>query len=151
MKKLRGLVVLALVAAVLTAVGVFAAGNGAGRGSWGNHCRYVDADGDGVCDNQGVYCQFVDANGDGICDNHGTYCQHVDASGDGICDTHGTYCQYVDADGDGVCDNQCTYCRHLDADGDGLCDSCGETCPAGTGVSYGGGRQHHGAGRGCGR
>lgn len=133
MRKLRGLVILALVVAVLTAVGVFAAGNGAGRGSWGSHHGYVDADSDGVCDNQGAYCQFADANGDGVCDNQGAYCQ------------------FADADGDGVCDNRGTYCRHMDADGDGLCDSCGQACAAGTGVYYGGGRQHHGAGHGCGR
>lgn len=31
-------------------------------------------------------CAFVDANGDGICDNGDTHCSYVDADGDGICD-----------------------------------------------------------------
>ena len=60
MKKiLMGGVVIALVLTVgLTTV--FAAG---GR-------NYVDANGDGVCDNRGTYCRYVDANGDGVCDNY---------------------------------------------------------------------------------
>ena len=58
---------------------------------------YVDADGDGVCDNYGSgYCGngagYVDADGDGVCDNRGS----------GYC---GNGAGYVDADGDGVCDN----------------------------------------------
>ena len=36
---------------------------------------YVDANGDGVCDNRGSYCRFVDANGDGVCDYQGTNCR----------------------------------------------------------------------------
>lgn len=32
---------------------------------------FVDADGDGVCDNFGNRANFVDENGDGICDNIG--------------------------------------------------------------------------------
>lgn len=53
-------------------------------------------------------CNYVDANGDGICDNCSTYHRHdlagdrcgryfVDMDGDGVC-------YYSDADGDGVCD-----------------------------------------------
>ena len=40
---------------------------GAGRG-------FVDADGDGVCDNYGAGTGrgFVDTDGDGVCDNYGT-------------------------------------------------------------------------------
>ena len=30
---------------------------------------FVDADGDGVCDNYGTNRNFVDADGDGVCDN----------------------------------------------------------------------------------
>ena len=52
---------------------------------------YVDADGDGVCDNYGtgVGRAFVDADGDGVCDNYG--------AGNAGC--------YLDTDGDCVCDN----------------------------------------------
>lgn len=65
--------------------------------------RYVDANGDGVCDNRTA--NWTDANGDGICDT----CGWIDANGDGICDNRGANGQgagYVDADGDGVCDNR---------------------------------------------
>lgn len=41
----------------------FAAGPGKGR-------YFVDADGDGICDNAGNRCAYVDADGDGICDNY---------------------------------------------------------------------------------
>lgn len=41
-----------------------------------NDCTYVDADGDGICDNcdsKGYYCKkdcsYIDEDGDGICDN----------------------------------------------------------------------------------
>ena len=65
--------------------------------------------GTGVCAN--TACRYVDANGDGICDNRGTgACRYVDVNGDGICDTCGNgACHYVDADGDGVCDNYGQY------------------------------------------
>ena len=49
-----------LAAAMVLAVGTtsaFAAGPGRGL-------RYVDANGDGICDNAGQYCRYVDANGD---------------------------------------------------------------------------------------
>lgn len=74
--------------------------------AWGGQqgSRYVDANGDGICDNRAV--QWTDANGDGICDNCAGY---VDANGDGICDNRGTNGRgagYVDANGDGVCDNR---------------------------------------------
>ena len=53
-------------AVVLTAGGAVWAAGGRGTG-W----RYVDANGDGVCDNQGTgYC-WVDENNDGICDHQG--------------------------------------------------------------------------------
>lgn len=69
-------------------MGQFAAGAG-----------FVDADGDGVCDNRadgslgrGGY-GFVDADGNGICDNreNGSYAGagFVDADGDGVCDNRG--------------------------------------------------------------
>lgn len=103
------------------------AGNGTGA-------AFVDADGDGVCDNAGTGMGhawgFVDENGDGVNDNF------VDADGDGICDNEGQNLGYgrsaktaagqgsgtmqrgrsgqngqgmrgsafVDADGNGICD-----------------------------------------------
>ena len=54
---------------------------------------------------------YVDANGDGVCDNWGSYSRFVDADGDGVCDYQGTNCRFVDADGDGVCDYQGANCR----------------------------------------
>ena len=83
-------IVAMLVAAVLC-MGVTGALAAYGRG-------YVDADGDGVCDNYGTGCgrgqYFVDADGDGICDNCGTGRGQyfVDANGDGVCDNYGTGC-----------------------------------------------------------
>ena len=58
----------AIAALVLTVggTGAFAAG---GR-------NYVDANGDGICDNRGNYCRFADAGGDGVCDYHGTSCRY---------------------------------------------------------------------------
>lgn len=66
---------------------------------------WVDADGDGVCDN------MVDEDGDGVCDNHsgageGTMRGSrawMDSNGDGVCD--GTGEAFVDENGDGICDN----------------------------------------------
>lgn len=79
----------------------------------------LDADASVACVYCGVSCSFVDADGDGICDNYaaqlcGTGAGFVDADGDGICDNYGTYgcgmgAGYVDADGDGICDNYGTY------------------------------------------
>ena len=50
-----------LAAALLLCVAAAAAGPARGR-------NYIDADGDGVCDNWSG-CGYTDANGDGICDN----------------------------------------------------------------------------------
>lgn len=96
MKKiLTGILAVALVASVGTTV-AFAADFG------GCRRHFVDADGDGICDNYGTGCRdgngcgnYADADGDGVCDNYGTNC------GNG-----GNGCgNYVDGDGDGVCDN----------------------------------------------
>lgn len=58
--------------------------------------NYVDADGNGVCDNYGTGCgrNYVDADGDGVCDYYGTGTgrYYVDANGDGVCDNYGTGC-----------------------------------------------------------
>ena len=65
-----------------------AAMSAAGYGRAGGHGigHFVDANGDGVCDNRGTGCgDYVDANGDGVCDNHGTGCgNYVDAKRDGF-------------------------------------------------------------------
>ena len=47
--------------------------------------RFMDADGDGVCDNR--IKNFIDADGDGVCDNCGNH--FTDTNGDGICDNNG--------------------------------------------------------------
>ena len=89
---------LSLIGAMALTVVAFAAGP-SGQGGNGNQAtfqqqacgmgEFVDADGDGVCDNAGLGrmwgqgaggAAFVDANGDGVCDNW------ADADGDGIND-----------------------------------------------------------------
>lgn len=76
----------------MCATTAFAAGPGGGR-------YFVDADGDGICDNCEAYhwCgdNFVDIDGDGVCDNY--------AAGQGRGTGRGG--NFVDTDGDGVCDN----------------------------------------------
>ena len=63
MKKIR---IAAIAAAVVLALGVTTAFAAGGR-------NFVDADGDGICDNRGTGrgCWYVDADGDGVCDNYG--------------------------------------------------------------------------------
>ena len=71
-KALLGVLSTVIVLSVCAAT-AFAAGPRCGR-------NFVDADGDGVCDNCGAYHRcgtagggnFVDADGDGICDNYGS-------------------------------------------------------------------------------
>ena len=78
----------------------------------GHHGRqtcinYVDADGNGICDNCGslrANCygyagctNYVDADGNGICDN----CGSLRAN----CHGYAGCINYVDADGNGICDN----------------------------------------------
>ena len=93
-KVLLGVMVCSFVLA--SGVTVFAMGrhgNGTGYGRY-----YVDANGDGVCDNYGSTTGYgryhVDANGDGICDNYGSATgygrYYVDANGDGVCDNYGS-------------------------------------------------------------
>lgn len=149
---------------------LFSAKNGAannnGLNSTGKGQGYIDADGNGVCDNAtGTYCAqgYVDADADGVCDNCGaaTYGGqgqgqgYIDADNDGICDNAtGTYCGrgYVDADGDGICDNcgSASYGGggrgYVDTDGNGICDNYGSGAHHGNG--NGGG---NGSGQGYGR
>ena len=96
-KKILAIVILGLLVVALVPAAIFASGNGYGNGQ-----AQV-----GIAATTNIGNNYVDANGDGICDNHGTNCgNHVDANGDGICDNHGTNCgNYVDTNGDGVCDN----------------------------------------------
>lgn len=84
-KLLMGGVTAALALTVLTtgALAGWHHGRSGGTGSSGNGgagvcvntaCGYVDADGDGICDNRGTgACRCVDADGDGVCDNYGQY------------------------------------------------------------------------------
>ena len=86
MKKVFAGILSAALALSLGATAAFAAGPGCGR-------YFVDADGDGICDNAGSRCAYVDADGDGICDVCGA--SHTRPGGG----------YFVDEDGDGVCDN----------------------------------------------
>ena len=63
MKKALFGILSAAIALSLCAATAFAAGPRCGR-------YYVDADGDGICDNAGSRCVYVDADGDGICDSY---------------------------------------------------------------------------------
>lgn len=99
----------ALIALSVGATTAFAAVPGCGR-------YFVDADGDGICDNAGIRCAYVDADGDGICDVCGA--AHSGA-GRGV--------NYSDADGDGICDyyatgqgRGCGYGRGLGGCGNGF-------------------------------
>ena len=100
---------------------------------------FIDADGDGICDNCGVYRQcaadedcwgryFVDGDGDGICDNCGSH--HW-------CATDGTECGRYFADGNG--DGCGRY--FVDANGDGICDNYADNGTCGHGQGY---RRGHG-------
>ena len=100
--------------------------SGSGRSISGNYAEsvcqyYVNADGDGICDNCGTSCtgtgsghryHYVDADGDGVCDNAGT--------GNGS----GNRYNYVDADGDGICDNAGTGARQGCGQGNGARRGC---------------------------
>lgn len=89
--------------------------------------NFVDADGDGICDNCGVPHRrgmgagcgrnFVDADGDGVCDNCGIVHQRGMGAGAGK--------YFVDADGDGICDNYGT------RQGQGQGAGCGRGCRSG--------------------
>ncbi len=83
-------------------------GAGRGQGCTGANCNqeFIDADGDGICDNwqqggrgghRGRGQEFVDTDRDGVCDNwqqggrgghRGCGQGFVDADGDGVCDHH---------------------------------------------------------------
>ncbi len=66
---MKKIIILGLTATLVLSVGIvsaFAVSPMRGAG-------YVDADGNGVCDNMGACSSFVDEDGDGICDNTGLY------------------------------------------------------------------------------
>ncbi len=98
--------------------------------------KFIDADGDGICDNRsmglhrGSGKSFVDADGNGICDTCG---------GEGKCLSRGQAKGFTDSDGDGICDKResskglkrgRTDMQHsanfIDRNGDGVCDNAGK-------------------------
>lgn len=89
MKKLiTGIAVMAFLFLVNGSI-VLAAGHARGR-------NMVDTGNEKGNNYNNTVCQFLDADGDGICDNYNT----------GSCGTGaGRGAGYVDADGDGICDN----------------------------------------------
>lgn len=85
-----------LAAGIILTVGAttaFAAGMHGSRASGANA---------GICLSGSTCSVYVDADGDGICDN----C----TSDHGACLNNGSYGNYADADGDGVCDNRGAHC-----------------------------------------
>lgn len=107
--------------------------------------RFVDEDGDGVCD----LCGGEDLDGDGVCDNcpyggerpqDGTGRRAGNRAGKG---TGQGGPRFVDADGDGVCD-------HYAAGGNRPQDGTGRRAGQGGGKGTGQG-QGKGSGRGAGR
>lgn len=67
---MKKLLIGAVVTALVLTVGFTTAFAAGGR-------NYVDANGDGICDNRGTNCRYVDADGDGVCDNWGTGCRNA--------------------------------------------------------------------------
>lgn len=120
---------------------------------------FVDADGDGVCDNCGQGLgnpnaprpNFVDEDGDGVCDN----CAAGGQGRRGPRAGYGSGANFVDEDGDGVCDNcgqglgnpNAPRPNFIDADGDGVCDNMGANGGQGRQMGQGAGRGFRG-GRG---
>ncbi|MEA1895281.1 MAG: hypothetical protein U9N36_08810 [Euryarchaeota archaeon] len=104
--KIRTMTGILIVALVALSIGVAAAQYGQGGGAGGD--RYVDNNGDGMCDNIGNCTGFVDGDGDGVCDNLGDCGRGCGCGGR----------NFIDNDGDGVCDN--TGINGKDSDGDGI-------------------------------
>ncbi|RZB28705.1 MAG: hypothetical protein AEth_01965 [Candidatus Argoarchaeum ethanivorans] len=109
--KTRTITGILIVALVALSAGIAAAQYGHGGGVGG--AKYVDTNGDGICDNSGDRPEFVDADGDGVCDNDrgrgrgGSGCggmNFVDEDGDGVCDNIGINGR--DSDGDGIPNRQ---------------------------------------------
>ncbi len=123
---------LALVVALMLVLGfsVVASAQAATPGATCPNGAFVDADGDGVCDN-------APRDGSGQQNGRQAGQQTGRQMGQGAMQGQGR--SFVDADGDGVCDN------FVDADGDGVCDNC-----MNSGGQSGLGRGMHG-GMGMGR
>jgi len=107
MRKVLSGILAAVIVLSVCATTALAAGPGRGR-------YFVDADGDGICDNCGVYHRcgmaatsrgrnFVDADGDGVCDYYVTGQGRGNGRGNGV--QGGCGRNFVDTNGDGVCDN----------------------------------------------
>ena len=83
-----------------------------------------DADGDGVCDDEGADECVGQLDVCGICNGPGPIytcgCQEIQP---GVCDCSGT----PDVDGDGICDDVDSCIGNVDSDGDGICDGT-DTC-----------------------
>ena len=92
MKKWMKGILIAGVILALSLTWAFAAGPGRGQGA-GDRDRLRDGSG---CET----CYYVDADGDGLCDNCG--------KANGACRTDGCGRYFADADGDGLCDNRGT-------------------------------------------
>ena len=75
--------------------------------SCSSHNRHhVEVEHKESCEHYNTSCQFVDADGDGICDDCGSHeCRSKKCS------------DYVDADGDGVCDNHAAGKKHRQSGG----------------------------------
>ncbi|RZN15464.1 MAG: hypothetical protein EF812_02180 [Methanosarcinales archaeon] len=100
-KTITGILIVALVALF---AGIAAAQYGHGGGICS--AKYMDTNGDGICDNIGTCMNFVDEDYDGVCDNLGN------------CGCGCGGMNFTDEDYDGVCDNIGTNGR--DSDGDGI-------------------------------
>ena len=85
-KKTMAIVATGALVIGMVPVALFASGQGTGN-------RFVDLDGNGVCDNRGVRCeQFADDDQNGVCDNHGKNCESfADKNNDGVCDNRPTH------------------------------------------------------------
>lgn len=122
MKKwICGILAAALLLPVLSAT-AFAAGHGYKNGHHGSGCAQTEtrrcvkstaAQSAASCAKKETCaepCRYVDENGDGICDNCKNQCTEcnavLDENGDGICDKCKKRCHYRDADNDGICDQQ---------------------------------------------
>lgn len=136
--------VVTLGATLVGAVPALAAGTGTGGGAGlqSGVCQTASALSSGAArvSAPAACAGFVDADGDGICDNRGTGTGGGNGAG------------YVDADGDGVCDNYGTGAGNGYGNGSGAGDGngygAGTGNAAGGGHHGGNAGGHHGKGHG---
>lgn len=94
MKKMMiGIASVLMLTAVIGTVGVYAAGKGRGTGVCQNasaeqRVNYIDADNDGICDNQSSGKYYTDNDNDGVCDNQNSGKYYTDNNNDGVCDNY---------------------------------------------------------------